>query len=72
MVNVSQRSPEVSDRAVPGGREGDLIIGARDRSAIGTLAERSSNYTMLVRLPDGYEQVAPGLTRKVEQLPEQV
>jgi IS30 family transposase len=74
MVNISERPPEASDRAVPGSWEGDLIIGAGNRSAIGTLVERYSNYTMLVRLPDGYkpEQVAPALTRKIQQLPEQL
>jgi IS30 family transposase len=74
MINISERPPEASDRAVPGSWEGDLIIGAGNRSAIGTLVERSSNYTMLVRLPDGYkpEQVAPTLTRKIQQLPEQL
>jgi len=74
MVNISERPPEASDRAVPGSWEGDLIIGAGNRSAIGTLVERSANYTMLIRLPDGYkpEQVASALTRKIQQLPEQL
>jgi transposase, IS30 family len=71
MIMISDRPAEVADRAVPGHWEGDLITGELNKTAIATLVERATRYTMLVHLPDGHdaEAVRDGLIATISTLP---
>ena len=75
MVMISERPPEVEDRAVPGHWEGDLIMGSTaSDSAVGTLVERATGFVMLLHLPDGHGALAvqEALVAKMATLPEQL
>jgi len=74
MVMLSDRPPEVEDRAVPGHWEGDLIVGASGRSAVGTLVERSTRYVLLLHLPGGRgaATVATVMAKIIRTLPDEL
>lgn len=74
MVMISERPPEVEDRAVPGHWEGDLISGALNKSAVGTLVERTSRLVLLLHLPNGKSagDVELAMKRAIITLPEEL
>ena len=69
---IRERPAEAEDRAVPGHWEGDLILGPSSRSAIGTLVERSTRFTILLHLPGRHDasSVADAMIREMSHLPE--
>lgn len=72
MVGIAQRPPEVEDRAVPGHWEGDLITGELNKSAIGTLVERTSGFCQLLHLPGshGADVLQEAMVASMSRLPE--
>jgi len=68
---ISDRPAEADDRSVPGHWEGDLILGSACKSAVGTLVERSTRFTLLLHLPadHGVTAVTDAMIAAMRDLP---
>lgn len=73
MISIEERPKDVEDRTIPGHWEGDLIIGKDHKSALGTLVERTTRYTILVPLKaKDATTVRHAFAKELKRLPSQL
>jgi IS30 family transposase len=74
MTPIEDRPQEALGRAVPGHWEGDLITGELNKTAVGTLVDRCSRYTMLLHLPErhGAEEVRDEMIAAIQRMPARI
>jgi len=73
MVSIHDRDPEIESRLIPGHWEGDLIMGGYNRSALGTLVERTTRFTLLIPLDyKDSDFVTASFANKINNFPERL
>jgi len=73
MLSIEERLKEIEDRIIPGHWEGDLIVGKNNRSALGTLVERTTRTVILIPIKNREaETVAKAFAKEVRKLPQQM
>ena len=73
MLSIEERPKEVEDRIIPGHWEGDLVVGKNNRSALGTLVERTTRTTILIPVKNkSAEVVAKAFAKEIRKLPQQM